>query len=169
MLIAFHGCAFLLLVSPSDVVCDGLLDFAESLYGGGATMLTPRQLKNAQDLQTSFSSLLTAAEQLREAVKKGDPEAAAVAMQVPRSTYSEAAPLSGEDVLLQAELPSAFNTSRWNSPVKSQGTTTMSASYAAVAAAEAAYIALDLAAKGVTWWDQLAVPDDSANEEGCRL
>eukprot|EP00775_Hariotina_reticulata_P011759 gene11759-11905_t len=106
------------------------------------------QLKSAAVLQSSFSALLAAAEQLRAAVKKGDPEAAAVAMQVPKSSYAEAVPLSGEDVLLQAELPSEFNASKWNSPVKSQGSTTMSASYAAVAAAEAAYLALELAAKG---------------------
>jgi hypothetical protein len=92
-------------------------------------------------LEDAFQGMVIAANQLRTAVKEGDAQMAANALKTPITASNVVKRLASEryaqGVIVAAEQPAAFDGTAFNAPVKSQGRSTMSASYAAVAALEA--------------------------------
>jgi hypothetical protein len=115
---------------------------AGALLGGDAQPLSVRRAANLKRLESAFQAMQLAAAQLRLAVKTGDAQLAATALKTPISTSSSSvARLASEryaqGVIVTAEQPAEFDGTAFNTPVKSQGHTTMAASYAAVAAFEA--------------------------------
>lgn len=92
-------------------------------------------------LEDAFQGMAIAAEQLRTAVKEGDARAAAKALQIPATAANIVKRLAfaryAQGVIVAAEQLAAFDGTAFNTPVKSQGRSSMSASYAAIAVLEA--------------------------------
>jgi hypothetical protein len=117
------------------------------LYAGDdAQPLSPKRAANLNRLEDAFQAMQLAAAQLRLAVKTGDAQMAADALKTPivpntGASFRNVNPVASErytqGVIVTAEQPAEFDGTAFNTPVKSQGGSTMAASYAAVAALEA--------------------------------
>jgi hypothetical protein len=119
---------------------------AGAVLGGDAQPLSVRRAANVNRLEDAFQAIQLAAAQLRLAVKTGDAQLAANALKTPIPADANASspnvnPFASErytqGVIVTAEQPAEFDGTVYNTPVKSQGSSTMAASYAAVAALEA--------------------------------
>lgn len=149
-----------------------------SLFGGGTQSLSVSRAGSVNRLEDAFQGMAIAAEQLRTAVKEGDARAAAKALQIPATAANIVKRLAfaryAQGVIVAAEQPAAFDGTAFNTPVKSQGRSSMSASYAAIAVLEATVAArlsagkpdgINLSEKALHWCDaaQPATPEAAAN------
>lgn len=130
--------------------CCTLSYAAAAAVGGDAEPVSPLTAEAVNKAKDAFASMLLAATALRTAVKEADPQAAAAALKVTTSDVpnlsNEAQEGYAQNVIMQAEIPE-FNGTALNTPVKSQGRSTMAASYAAVATLEATVAAAFYAGK----------------------
>jgi hypothetical protein len=138
LVISAVGCAA---ATATAAVAGAAVAAAGAVFGGDAQPLSPRKAASVNRLEDAFQTMLLAAAQLRTAVKEGDTQLAANALKTPLTASTTVKRLASEryaqGVILGAEQPAEFDGTAFNTPVKSQGQSTMAASYAAVAVLEA--------------------------------